>query len=187
METSGQQLEKVQSRIRKIYSMMGQKNKMELWETERHKIDKNHKRKDLSMHSITLSARINGSREELSEHFRDLEKFGKLHPLIRKVTMTGSNTFLINESLLLLGFIPMKPEYSAEVIEADGCIIYNSHVKKGVDLRIIFSFSTDPEGYTTITERVDVSANVLVARILLHTIQKAHTEIFRALEKLVTA
>jgi hypothetical protein len=38
-----------------------------------------------------------------------MEKLGELHPLVTKVTKTGANTFLINESVLLLGFIPMKP------------------------------------------------------------------------------
>ncbi|MCW3072240.1 MAG: hypothetical protein JWO44_2130 [Bacteroidetes bacterium] len=137
------------------------------------------------MHSITLQARIKASTTLLYPYFLDFEKFGELHPLIQKVTKTGINTFHINESVLLLGFIPMKPHYPAEVTEHEGTIVYNSHVRKGVDLEIRFSFSEGRQGCTTITERVEVTANAIIARILLHTIRKAHTDIFRALEKRV--
>ncbi|MCW3103990.1 MAG: hypothetical protein JWO09_2430 [Bacteroidetes bacterium] len=137
------------------------------------------------MHSITLHTRIKAAKAELYPYFLDFEKFGELHPLMQKVTKTGTNTFYINESVLLLGFIPMKPEYTVEVAETDGTITYNSHVRKGVDLQIRFSFSEDGNGYTTITEQVDVKAITVIARILLHTIKKAHTDIFRSLERLM--
>jgi len=137
------------------------------------------------MHSITLKTRIKAAKADLYPYFHDFEKFGELHPLMKKVTKTGTKTFYVNESVLLLGFIPMKPEYSVEVVENGGTIIYNSHVRKGVDLQIRFSFSEHGDGYTTITEQVDVTAIAVIARILLYTIKKAHTDIFRALERLI--
>jgi hypothetical protein len=136
------------------------------------------------MRSIILSSRFNAPVAKLYPHYNELEKFGNLHPLITKVTPKGNNTFLINENLLLLGFIPMKPEYSAEVIEKDGKIFYYSKVKKNVDLEISFSFKEE-NGTTVITEEVKVEGNALVAAILLKTIRKAHSEIFIRLRKLV--
>lgn len=140
------------------------------------------------MHSLTLNARIKAPVKTLYPYFVEFEKFGALHPLMTKITKTGENTFFVNESVLLLGFIPMKPSYTAKVIEKDGSVIYISNVRKGVDLEIRFTFSEDPEsGITLITEEVDVAANRIIAKILLNTIEKAHLEIFRKLEQLAVA
>ncbi|MCE3279757.1 MAG: hypothetical protein K0S44_1948 [Bacteroidetes bacterium] len=133
--------------------------------------------------TLTLNAKIKAPKENLYPYFLDFQKFGDLHPLITKVTKTGINKFHIYESVLLLGFIPMKPNYPVEVTEENGAIIYNSNVKKGVDLHIKITFEEDLHtGLTTITETVNVKAMRLVAIILLNTMKKAHSQLFDKLK-----
>lgn len=138
------------------------------------------------MHQLALSSRIKASRDKLYPYFFEFEKFGELHPLMQKITRTGPNTFFVNESVLLLGFIPMKPRYTAEVQEKDGAVVYISRVRKGVNLEIRFTFTEEAGGITLIREEVKVWANRIIAKILVNTIKKAHLEIFRKLETLVT-
>jgi hypothetical protein len=134
--------------------------------------------------TLILKVQINAPKEKLYPYFLDFEKFGSLHPLITKVTKTGSNTFQINERVLLMGFIPMKPNYAVEVIEENGAIIYNSNVKKGVDLHILITFEEDLHtGTTTVTETINIKAIRLVAVILLNTMRTAHTKLFDNLKK----
>jgi hypothetical protein len=134
--------------------------------------------------TLTLKAQIKAPKENLYPYFLDFQKFGALHPLITKVTKTGINKFHINESVLLLGFIPMKPIYSVEVTEDNGAIIYKSNVKKGVDLHIRITFDEDlKSGLTTITETIHVYAIRIVAIILLKTMKSAHTALFDNLKK----
>lgn len=133
--------------------------------------------------TLILKTEINAPKEKLYAYFLDFEKFGNLHPLITKVTKTGINTFHINESVLLLGFIPMKPTYSVEVTEHNGMIIYNSNVKKGVDLNILITFEEDLQaGVTTVTETVNIKAIRLIALVLLKTMKTAHSQLFDKLK-----
>jgi hypothetical protein len=134
--------------------------------------------------TLILKVKIQAPQEKLYPYFLDFQKFGALHPLITKVTKTGINTFHINESVLLLGFIPMKPVYSVEVTEENGAILYHSNVKKGVDLKIRITFDEDHNsGLTTITETIHVNAIRLVAIILLKTMKTAHAALFDNLKK----
>lgn len=140
------------------------------------------------MNTLTLKAQIKAPKEKLYPYFRDFEKFGNLHPLITKVTKTGINTFHINESVLLLGFIPMKPNYSVEVNQNNGMIMYNSNVKKGVDLHIVITFEEHHQsGVTTVTETINVKSNRLIAMILLKTMKTAHQQLFDKLKKQFSA
>ncbi|MDF2438097.1 MAG: hypothetical protein K0Q95_2473 [Bacteroidota bacterium] len=136
------------------------------------------------MKSLKITHLFKTKPEVIFPHFLEFEKFGAFHPYFKKVTKTGLNVFHVNEQVLLLGFIPMKPEYKVEVEESNGCVIYKSKVRTGVDLTIKFSF--EPKGdHTLLTETVDVEANPIIAYILLKTIQKAHLDLFKRLESSV--
>lgn len=137
------------------------------------------------MHQLVIHKRINCPAESLYSHFQEFEKFGALHPFFTRVTKTAENIFFVNERVLLFGFLPMEPQYSVEVHEMKGAIRYLSEVRKNVKLEINFSFE-EKDHYTDITEVVTVKTNRIIAMILLNTIEKAHSEIFRKLEKLVT-
>jgi hypothetical protein len=136
------------------------------------------------MKSLKLTHLFKSSKELIYSHFLEFERFGAFHPYFKKVTKTGLNVFHVNEQVLLLGFIPMKPEYKVEVEESEGCVIYRSMVRPGVDLTIKFSF--EPRGTETLlTEIVTVKANPVIAYILLKTIKKAHLDLFQRLQTAV--
>lgn len=136
------------------------------------------------MKSLELTYSINLPLADIYDHFLDLKKFGKLHPYMTDIKETSPNKFTIYEKLLLWGFIPMKPVYTAEVSEPEKNkhILYTSHVKKGVDLKIHFRFSENAEKTAvSLTETIEVFANPLVASMFLNLIKKAHKKLVKNL------
>ncbi len=92
----------------------------------------------------------------------------------------GKTEYEVDESLLMYGFIPLKPNYKATVIEIEKNkhIQYISQVKKNVYLTIDFNFNEE-NGTTKVIENVDVKANHFVASAFLKLLKKAHLDTFQ--------
>jgi hypothetical protein len=135
----------------------------------------------MTIHSVEY--KISGNINDVYPFIFDLRKFGSLHPYMEKVSKTGDNLYLIEESVKLFGIIPMKPVYSAFVSKSGTGILYTSKVQKGVDLKISFDLIEDPvQNMTLITETIEITANKVIAAILLQTMKKAHLIAFQSME-----
>ncbi|MCW3086463.1 MAG: hypothetical protein JWP12_3829 [Bacteroidetes bacterium] len=82
------------------------------------------------MHTLPLHYTVSASATEIRPYFLDLVKFGELHPYMTKVKKLDGNAYSIPEKLFVLGFIPMKPFYTARVFEQGTEIYYNLMYKK---------------------------------------------------------
>jgi hypothetical protein len=86
----------------------------------------------------------------------------------------------VNEEVLLFGFIKLRPNYKAKVIEIEKHkqLRYTSQVKKNVYLNIDLHF-TETNGKTKMTEHIEVTTNGLVAFIFLDILKKAHLKVYQ--------
>ncbi|HXB40777.1 MAG TPA: hypothetical protein VNZ49_09560 [Bacteroidia bacterium] len=118
----------------------------------------------------------------------DMRIFGHHHPYMREVKVLQNTPefteYNIKEMVWIFGFIPQWPDYNAKVFELNKNkhIQYTSAVKKGLDLSIDFVFSDNVNRTTGITENIKLTGNKIVSKILLETIKKSHTVLFKNLE-----
>jgi len=141
-------------------------------------------------HSLQLNHSLKGSPQPIYAAVSDMRQFGKHHPYMKEVILVQTTPefceYLIKEMVWIFGFIPQWPKYTAKVfeLERNKHIQYTSAVKGGIDLRIDFHFSHDPDqNLTRLTENIRVTGNRLICGILLNTMKKAHTVLFKKLEK----
>jgi len=136
------------------------------------------------MTTAIINYTLNASPAEVYPYFLDFEKFGKLHPYMVEIKKLEANHYSISEKLFLYGFIPMRPFYTATVheLEKDKKILYTSHVKRGVDLKLFFHFSDPGNGTVLIRETIEVEANKLIAVVFVGLIKKAHKKLIESLE-----
>jgi hypothetical protein len=138
------------------------------------------------MTTLIIEHKLKANIKEIYPIIFDLEKFGSFHPYMTKVSKTGENLYLIQENVKILGFLPMKPVYSARVHEYQSGILYTSKLKKGVDLKISFDFIENwTENQTIVRETIEISANKIVGSILLATMQKAHLIVFQSIDNII--
>ena len=137
-------------------------------------------------HNFTIEHNFNKPFENIYNVILDFTKFGHFHPHMKQVKIVSQKLneteYEVDEKLLLYGFIPMRPNYKATVIEIEKNkhIQYISQVKKNVYLKIDFIFSENKEkGITNIVEKVDVKSNPIVAGAFLSLLKKAHLQTFQ--------
>lgn len=119
----------------------------------------------------------------------DFRKFGELHPYMVEVneltkTINKGIEYEVKENTLLMGFLKMKPEYKAEVIEIESNkhVRYVSKVKGGIVLVIDFKFTQERNTHQVlISETIEVKGNRLLIAYFLMIVKKAHLQLFENL------
>ncbi|MBC7696614.1 MAG: hypothetical protein H7141_14350 [Burkholderiales bacterium] len=121
----------------------------------------------------------------LYEQFCDFKKYGMHHPVMKNVTIVQDKSpeyieYEVNEEVLLFGFIKVRPNYKAKVIEIEKHkqLRYTSQVKPNVYLNIDFHFEEE-SGKTKMVEYIEVTTNKLVAFIFLGILKKAHLKVYQ--------
>lgn len=136
-------------------------------------------------HSILYP--INAPEPVVYNTILDFKKFGKLHPYMKAVELIESNAefseYEIRESVLVLGFIPMKPHYTAKVyeIQKGEHIRYVSMVQNFIPLRIDFFLRKSDDGSISLVELIELKGNRLITGILMRMMKKTHAVIFEKL------
>lgn len=120
----------------------------------------------------------------LYDQFYDFKKYGMHHPVMKDVTVIEDKSpdyieYEVNEVILLFGFIKIRPNYKAKVIEIEKHkqLRYTSQVKKYVYLNIDLYF-TETNGRTKMVENIEVTTNKLIAIIFLDILKKAHLKVY---------
>jgi len=121
----------------------------------------------------------------------DFKKFGHFHPHMKKIEIVSKDNpskieYAVNEELLLYGCIPLKPNYTATVIEIEKNkhIQYTSQVKKNIFLTIDFIFSENKQsGVTIVKEKLRVKSNTFVGTVFIGILKKAHLNCFQNFNK----
>lgn len=123
------------------------------------------------------------------ESILDFKKFGELHPFmieVNELSKTASNgiEYEVKEETVLLGFLKMKPEYKAEVIEIEPHkhVRYVSNVKGGIVLVIDFRFTQAENPHrVVVSETIEVKGNRLLIAYFMTIVKKAHLQLFENL------
>lgn len=138
-------------------------------------------------HNFTIEHKFNSPFATVYDVILDFTKFGHFHPHMKTVKIISKNKpneieYEVNEELFLYGFIKLKPNYKATVLEIEKYkhIQYISQVKKNVFLTIDFIFSENKQsGTTQIIEKVDVKSNPIIASAFSSLLKKAHLQTFQ--------
>ncbi|MDP1802662.1 MAG: hypothetical protein Q8L81_14975 [Bacteroidota bacterium] len=138
-------------------------------------------------HNFTIEHKFNSPFANIYDVVLDFTKFGHFHPHMKTVKIVSKNKpneieYEVDEEVLLYGFIRLRPNYKATVleIEKNKHVRYLSQVKKNIFLTIDFTFSEDKDtGNTKIIEKVDVKGNKFIATVFLSLLKKAHLQMFQ--------
>ncbi|MGZ3861784.1 MAG: hypothetical protein ACXVPN_00130 [Bacteroidia bacterium] len=144
----------------------------------------------MAEHVLQFNYNFKGKAEKAYEAILDMRQFGKYHPYMTTVdvlqTTPDFTEFDIREKVLLLGFIPNKPHYTAKAYEVEKGrhIRYTSNVKSAIDLVIDFYFNYKEESHITfLNENVKIMGSSIPAKILGSIITKSHKILFSEMHK----
>ena len=133
--------------------------------------------------SFVLHHSIKSRPERIQPFFEHMERFGDLHPLIKGVTQTGPNEYLIRERMAFSFF---TFNYKATVSVHNGNEVHYIAYPFFLTLTIAFKFSfLKAENHTVITESVHIKGPFIVAFILKAFVKKAHKKVVVNLKKTV--
>ena len=138
-------------------------------------------------HNFTIEHNFSEPFENIYDVILDFKKFGHHHPHMKEIKIVTKHLpnkieYEINEEVVLYGFIKLRPNYKATVLEVEKNkhIQYLSQVKKNIFLTIDFTFIENKEKRTTkVIEKVDVKSNKFIASIFLCLLKKAHVKAFQ--------
>ncbi len=138
-------------------------------------------------HNFTIEHSFTSPFKNVYNVILDFTKFGHFHPHMKTVKVVSKAQpneieYEVDEELLLLGFIKLRPNYKATVLEIEKHkhIKYVSQVKKNVYLTIDFTFSENREtGITKVIEKADVKSNPIVASVFLNLLKRSHLQLFQ--------
>jgi hypothetical protein len=136
--------------------------------------------------TLHLQHSLDGELSRVYEYILDFKKFGEIHPYMVEVnelskTANKGIEYEVKEETVLLGFLKMKPEYKAEVIEIEPFkhIRYVSNVKGGIVLVIDFTFTEDKNlNRVVVSETIQVQGNRFLIAYFISILQKAHLQLF---------
>ncbi len=136
--------------------------------------------------TLHLQHSLDSELSRVYEYILDFRKFGEIHPYmveVNELSKTASNgiKYEVKEETVLLGFLKMKPEYKAEVIEMEPHkhIQYLSNVKGGIVLVIDFMFTEDKNlNRVVVLENIQVKGNRFLIAYFMSILQKAHLQLF---------
>ncbi|WP_428663612.1 SRPBCC family protein [Runella sp.] len=139
--------------------------------------------------SLLLHYSFPGDLARVYECVLNFRKFGELHPHMVEVnelskTAAGGIEYEVKEEVVLLGFLKMRPEYKAEVIEIekDKHIRYVSNVKGGINLVIDFTFIPDKTTSSVLVEeKIEIKGNSLLIAYFSTILKNAHLQLFNHL------
>jgi hypothetical protein len=139
----------------------------------------------MSLRTLQLNYNLKGNIQSLYPSVLDMRLFGKHHPYMTEVKLLQSTNefseYDIKEKVLLFGFIPHRPRYTAKVfeIEKEKRIKYTSLVQGKIDLAIDFNFTHNESTNTTnLDESIVVSGNGIACKILIDIMKKSHRILF---------
>ena len=98
----------------------------------------------MAVHKLELNYTFKGDAQLVYQAVLDMRQFGNYHPYMTEVkalqTTQNFTEYAIKEKVLVFGFIPMRPTYTAKVFEVEKGkhIKYTSPVNKGLDLIVDF-------------------------------------------------
>lgn len=144
----------------------------------------------MAEHKLQFSYNFKGRAEAVYAAVLDMRQFGKYHPYMTDVSVLKATSdfteFDIKERVLLLGFIPNKPRYTAKAfeIEKGKHIRYTSSVKSSIELAIDFYFNyTENNNTTRLNEDICITGGIIPLRILGGIMTKSHKILFSEMQK----
>ncbi|MGZ3903415.1 MAG: hypothetical protein ACXVC6_06965 [Bacteroidia bacterium] len=139
---------------------------------------------------LQFSYIFKGKAEAAYNAVLDMRQFGKYHPYMTHVavlqTTNDFTEFDIKEKVLLLGFIPNRPHYTARSFEVEKGkhIRYTSSVNTIIELVIDFHFNYKEEtNITAMNEYIAITGRIVPAKILGGIMTRSHKILFSEMQK----
>ncbi len=134
-----------------------------------------------------------GAESELVSYLIDFEKFGTVHPLIRKVVLrrrldSVNASYDVSEEAKLFGWLKMKPRYRVHVQNdaAQSHVTYRATIMGIMRLKIHITW-LEEAGILWVIEQVEVSSILLLTRMFLDVFEPAHLETFARMRQAIAA
>ncbi len=133
---------------------------------------------------MELSFKLKKSPSFVLNYLTDMQKFASAHPVIYKVEKTGTNTYLVSETLRF-GPIPISFTYpiSIEFLSKEQCVIYNAVVMKFTRIEMRFFIKSEAE-HTSVFERITFKSLLPIQGIMRNVFTKQHKQLFINIENL---
>jgi carbon monoxide dehydrogenase subunit G len=117
------------------------------------------------------------------DYLTDMQKFVRIHPVITKIDKTGTDSYLVFETLKL-GFIPFSFTYPVTISSCwvDKTVIIRATVMKFAKIEMTFVIHADQDD--SIVEETIILKLPLPVNALMHRIfKKLHTQLFLNMER----
>jgi carbon monoxide dehydrogenase subunit G len=131
---------------------------------------------------MKLNFKVNKSADFVLDYLTDMQKFASVHPVISKIKPTGSNKYLVYETLPL-GFIPISFTYPVVVNSnsASKTVFFNATVLTFMKIDMAFIIKPDDE-FSEIEETIVFSSPLPGKFIMERIFKKQHTQLFRNID-----
>jgi carbon monoxide dehydrogenase subunit G len=118
-------------------------------------------------------------------YLTDMQKFASVHPVINKIEETGSNTYLVYETLKF-GFIPISFTYpvSIEVNRLEQLVVYRAEVMKIAQIEMRFMVNPK-DGHTQVVENIIFKSLLPIKPMMQIIFKKQHSQLFKNIENLL--
>ncbi len=133
---------------------------------------------------MKLSYKIKKSSDLVFNYLTDMQKLVSVHPVITRIEPTGSETYLVYETLKW-GFIPILFTYPVVIVSwpQDNLVIMRATVLKMTKIEMMFMLRM--EGHFTIIEESIRFKSLLPIKSIMESIfKKQHKQLFHNIESL---
>lgn len=133
--------------------------------------------------SLTLKHDLRIKKAELLPYLQQVQKFGELHPLIRKVVELSPGKYEVEEPVIIFNKVLYPNRYTIEIIADDSRIKYIGNVKSIVRIEIDFIVEDKTEG-CGLREDIVITGPIGIIHIVKGMIGRIHKQMFMNIGKI---
>jgi carbon monoxide dehydrogenase subunit G len=131
---------------------------------------------------MELSFRLKKTSDFVFDYLTDMQKFVSVHPVISQIDNTGSESYLVYETLKW-GGIPFSFTYPAtiEKNDLDKVVIIRATVMKLNKIEMKFVLKVDGD-FTVVEESINFDTPLPIKSVMKSVFRQQHTQLFRNIE-----
>jgi carbon monoxide dehydrogenase subunit G len=125
--------------------------------------------------NLVLTFEVKKPIETVFENLTDMQKFVSFHPIIDKIERISDNNYRVHETLgfgfRFEYFVAINPNLSEKTVEMKATVLKFTKIEMNFVLKSI-------DGFTRITECIDIKSPFPVKRIISRIFKKQHQILF---------
>lgn len=131
---------------------------------------------------MNLSFRLNKTPEFIFDYLTDMQKFVSVHPVISKIEKTGSDSYLVHETLKF-GPIPFSFTYPVTIEKSitDVTVIMRAIVFKLTKIEMKFALKKDGD-FTNVEENIQFKSPLPIKFVMENIFRKQHKQLFENMD-----